>query len=353
MVIKSVTVIAIAAICILVAAFIVLRCNQPIEEGFLPVYISPKTIQKVLLPRSDVKLVDESMVLYSRGDKQLALTAVEYDTYLQVLDFSRDHSGNTIANIWRPFDIIATNARVFSRFNLGLPTPTNAVVNETSRLTVSEDGIEHIKIYKGSTDVVKSWGLKTLLPPSDLILHDACKAVTQNVFTTTEVAKFQNVQGCTVRYTVRESEFTFAFCITRHRHSPQFIGVRSRAGDLHVAAYNMTRSRSDGASRILEKGTSYMTRRRSPARSDPLSTDVVLKDAVKVPISNISLEALPGQLRVILTGKNVKKAFAFNMQAVLRDRSVLLTDLAWPPQVAWRTSSGSMSLFTFPMCDLR
>jgi hypothetical protein len=227
------------------------------------------------------------------------------------------------------------------------------VVNETSRLLVSEDGVEHIKIYKGSIDVVKSWGLKTLLPPSDLILHDACKAVTQNVFTTTEVAKFQNVQGCTVRYAVRETEFTFAFCIKRHQHSPQFIGVRSRGDDLHVAAYNLHRSKSHGASRILEKGISYMSKRKLPTRSDPLATDVVLKDAVGAPVSNIALEVLPGQLRVIVTGKNVKKAFAFNMQAILRDKSVLKTDLAWPPQVAWRTSSGTMSLFTFPMCDLR
>jgi 3-isopropylmalate dehydratase small subunit len=92
MVIKSVIVIAIAAICILAAAFAVLRYKNPIEEGFLPVYISPKTIQTVLLPQSDVKFVDESMILYSRGDKQLALTAVEYDTYLRVLDISRDTS---------------------------------------------------------------------------------------------------------------------------------------------------------------------------------------------------------------------------------------------------------------------
>jgi hypothetical protein len=65
-------------------------------------------------------------------------------------------------------------------------------------------------------------------------------------FTTTEVAKFQNVQGCTVRYAVRETEFTFAFCIKRHQHSPQFIGVRSRGDDLHVAAYNLHRSKSHG-----------------------------------------------------------------------------------------------------------
>jgi hypothetical protein len=38
MVIKSVIVIAIAAICILAVAFVVLRYKNPIEEGFLPVY---------------------------------------------------------------------------------------------------------------------------------------------------------------------------------------------------------------------------------------------------------------------------------------------------------------------------
>jgi hypothetical protein len=76
-----------------------------------------------------------------------------------------------------------------------------------------------------------------------------------------------------------------------------------------------------------------MSKRKLPTRSDPLATDVVLKDAVGAPVSNIALEVLPGQLRVIVTGKNVKKAFAFNMQAILRDKSVLKTDLAWPPRL--------------------
>jgi hypothetical protein len=67
-------------------------------------------------------------------------------------------------------------------------------VEETTELMVSDEGARHINIYKGVTGMVKAWGLKTLIPPSDLILHDACKAVSQNVFTTTEIAKFQNVQ---------------------------------------------------------------------------------------------------------------------------------------------------------------
>jgi hypothetical protein len=44
-----------------------------------------------------------------------------------------------------------------------------------------------------------------------------------------------------------------------------------------------------------------MSKRKLPTRSDPLATDVVLKDAVGAPVSNIALEVLPGQLRVIVT----------------------------------------------------
>jgi hypothetical protein len=85
------------------------------------------------------------------------------------------------------------NARIFPRFQL-VSDPSTSVVEETTELMVSDEGARHINIYKGVTGMVKAWGLKTLIPPSDLILHDACKAVSQNVFTTTEIAKFQNVQ---------------------------------------------------------------------------------------------------------------------------------------------------------------
>jgi hypothetical protein len=84
------------------------------------------------------------------------------------------------------------NARIFPRFQLSFLIPSTSV-EETTELMVSDEGARHINIYKGVTGMVKA-GLKTLIPPSDLILHDACKAVSQNVFTTTEIAKFQNVQ---------------------------------------------------------------------------------------------------------------------------------------------------------------
>jgi hypothetical protein len=44
---------------------------------------------------------------------------------------------------------------------------------------------------------------------------------------------------------------------------------------------------------------------------------------------------------------DVKKAYAFNMPEILRNTSALKTDLAWPCQVAWRASSGNMSLLRF------
>jgi hypothetical protein len=83
------------------------------------------------------------------------------------------------------------NARIFPRFQLSFLIPSTSVVEETTELMVSDEGARHINIYKGVTGMVKAWGLKTLIPPSDLILHDACKAVSQNVFTTTEIAKFK------------------------------------------------------------------------------------------------------------------------------------------------------------------
>jgi hypothetical protein len=74
-----------------------------------------------------------------------------------------------------------------------------------------------------------------------------------------------------------------------------------------------------------------MSKRKLPTRSDPLATDVVLKDAVGAPVSNISKFYLVSY--ELSSRKNVKKAFAFNMQAILRDKSVLKTDLAWPPRL--------------------
>jgi hypothetical protein len=82
---------------------------------------------------------------------------------------------------------------------------------------------------------------------------------------------------------------------------------------------------------ILEKGISYMSKRKLPTRS--IGNRRRSERRCRCTVSNIALEVLPGQLRVIVTGKNVKKAFAFNMQAILRDKSVLKTDLAWPPRL--------------------
>jgi hypothetical protein len=78
---------------------------------------------------------------------------------------------------------------------------------------VSDEGARHINIYKGVTGMVKSVGLKTLIPPSDLILHDACKAVTKRVYNDRN-RKVSKCPGCTLRYTVRDPDFVVAFCVT-------------------------------------------------------------------------------------------------------------------------------------------
>jgi hypothetical protein len=158
MVIKSVIVIAIAAICIL-AAFAVLRYKNPIEEGSFPCTF-PKTIQTVL-PQSDVKFVDESMILFSR--RQTARSDCGRIRYLPTSTRYLVRYFQVTLSLTSETFRHSRDQRVYFHGSI-LPSPTNAVVNETSRLLVSEDGVEHIKIYKGSIDVVKSWGSKLCYP---------------------------------------------------------------------------------------------------------------------------------------------------------------------------------------------
>jgi hypothetical protein len=238
----KITPISMISLCILfLVVAMVLFWNVPSRdiEGFLPEYIKPSTVKSLLLPRSDVDLNDGEIVLYSRAEKRLALTVVEYDMYLRISAIRKDNDGNTIVKVWRPYDLLSSNARIFPRFQLSFLIPSTSVVEETTELMVSDEGVRHINIYKGVTGMVKAWGLKTLIPPSDLILHDACKAVSQNVFTTTEIAKFQNVQGCTLRYTVRDPDFVVAFCVKRNNGAPQFVGMRTNGNNLQIGAYDM------------------------------------------------------------------------------------------------------------------
>jgi hypothetical protein len=350
----KITPISMISLCILfLVVAMVLFWNVPSRdiEGFLPEYIKPSTVKSLLLPRSDVDLNDGEIVLYSRAEKRLALTVVEYDMYLRISAIRKDNDGNTIVKVWRPYDLLSSNARIFPRFQLSFLIPSTSVVEETTELMVSDEGARHINIYKGVTGMVKAWGLKTLIPPSDLILHDACKAVSQNVFTTTEIAKFQNVQGCTLRYTVRDPDFVVAFCVKRNNGAPQFVGMRTNGNNLQIGAYDMYNGEKYDARKALDTGVATMAKYASP-RNESLSNNVILFDALSTRINTIAMEVLPGQLRVMLQGGDVKKAYAFNMPEILRNTSALKTDLAWPCQVAWRASSGNMSLFTFPMCDL-
>jgi hypothetical protein len=255
MVIKSVIVIAIAAICILAAAFAVLRYKNPIEEGSFRVH------------------------------------------------FSKDHSNSSVTTIWCKvcgrkwyYILEATNSSLWLRSNtiltyeysISRDTGTlTLATSETfrhsrdqrtyistvqSRITITDErcGERNIafacfgrrcrayqniqRFYRRSQEL----GLKTLLPHLIWFYTTHAKRWRKTFYHDRSCAKFQNVQGCTVRYAVRETEFTFAFCIKRHQHSPQFIGVRSRGDDLHVAAYNLHRSKSHGASNFRERYILYV-----------------------------------------------------------------------------------------------
>jgi hypothetical protein len=109
--------------------------------------------------------------------------------YLRISAIRKDNDGNTIvkSGTIRPAII---NARIFPRFQLSFLIE-HTVVEETTELMVSDEGCQTYQYLQRCHRYGKSVGFENVDSTFDLILHDACKAVSQNVFTTTEIAKFK------------------------------------------------------------------------------------------------------------------------------------------------------------------
>jgi hypothetical protein len=343
----------------LVAVCAVVATRVTVHEAFVPGRTDLADVVGALLPQTAPVLTDAGMVLYDRAGRDVTLVLTDYDTPLHLVKTRRDtETGALLATLLSPYEMLQTNARLFPRFVASLlPSPT-AGVPETTEVKISADGERHVMLFSGRTAIVKSAGLKAILSKTDLVLHDACKATVQNTFTTTEVAKFADIAGCTLALRVADPEFSTCFCIKRHAGPPQFVGVRRRGDDLQVSCYDMTEGVEDSAAAALDRGLSGMDaagRRvatRGSALQGPLTTDAFLLRACADVPTTLKLEVIPGQLRVFVEGAGARKAYALAMPRMLANMSALQTDLSWPPQVAWRASSGTLALYTFPMCDL-
>lgn len=314
-------------------------------------------VAAVVTPSTDLsqyKVTDDEVHIYSRTplESTLKLGVTAYETFLHVLGVHVDKGNRMSVKLLRPYDMLIANSLVADRFQFSLKPQPNAFVEETNDIYVAGPGWKHVQLYRGKTGAVNTWGLKCMAPSSDLLKHDVCKAVTQNTFTTTEIAKFTDVQGCSMAYEANDPSFSISFCLKRHEEAPQFVGLRRVGDDLHVAAYELRSGSRFGAQECLDSGIAKMGKRGTSFTHAKITTDVLLRAAMAGDVNKIRMEVVPGRLRVFCSGPRTAKPYALPMPKMLTNRDSLKTDLSWPPQVAWRASSGTLALYTFPMNDL-
>jgi hypothetical protein len=182
----KITPISMISLCILfLVVAMVLFWNVPSRDRRFPPRVHQTIHSQVSLATTvGCRSERREIVLYSRAEKRLALTVV-YDMYLRISAIRKDNDGNTIVKVWN-------HTTCYHQCTYISQVP--AFVRAHRGRNYGADGVEGCQTYQylqRCHRYGKAWGLKTLIPPSDLILHDACKAVSQNVFTTTEIAKFK------------------------------------------------------------------------------------------------------------------------------------------------------------------
>jgi hypothetical protein len=350
-----------AALLIVVVAIALIyatrRRDRAVVEAFVPGGITAEAVARATMPHSDLRGVsigDDHVVLHDSPQAGIQLTLTEYQIPMHVVKTFTDDFGRTLVQLSNAYELLASNAVVFSRFRFQLIHPEDAVIRATDVLqVVGRGGKPLMHLLKDITHFLGAWGLRFQGPAASLAMHDACLSVPQNTFFTTEVAKFNDVIGCTLVYSISDRDFTVAFCLKKVDQATQFVAIKSLGDDLHLCYYNMTAVVTNDASTALDAGLSTMARKRVGVHDRRLTTDAVLTGALAQSPTQITVEVVRGQARVVVKKRYRHQMFAFKMPAMMEATHELATDLVEPPRVAWRSTSGRPALYTFPMCDLR